>query len=339
MNIASGTYTGNGADDRPITGIGFTPVLVIIVRSTGIWSWRSATMAGDVSLDMSGGDVLTDRIQSLDSDGFTVGTSGDVNANLATYYYIAFAADTAILEYGSYTGDGIDGKLITTTLTPVFCLVQHGAGAGNTGVWRTSTIVGDNSFAINSALGYAADRIQTLAVGGFTVGGAATVNTLNETYYYFILAANSTQISVGSYVGDNNDNRDITTSPAIEPKLVWLKRHSTANNNTGAVRLPNPGGDSASKLGTGDLGDVIQAANTNGFEVGTDYTANGNDGGGAGVNTYFYLTIAGVSVPATIPALPTLPGGAFSFMPFSPYQRYKGIRMLTEALRNARLGP
>ena len=339
MQYASANYTGDGVDGTTIT-VGFQSELIIILKVTGgVWSWRSSAMSGDVSLRMDGTLTLTDRIQSITATGFTLGTSADVNTNGASYRYIAFGADSDILKVGTYTGDGLDGKIITTTLTPVFAFVQDGGGAvGDSGVFRNATQVGDLSFSIVSALGATANRIQTLDAGGFTVGTASTVNTLNGTYYYFAFAANTDQISQSSYIGNNADDRDITTSPAIQPVLVWIKRQSTANNNTACMRIESIAGDNVNKVTSGEQSNAIQAANTNGFQVGTDYVVNGNDGGGDSVNTYFYLTIAAPAA-STLPALPTLPAGSFSMPGFSPYKRYKSIREVVQAINHLSFGP
>jgi hypothetical protein len=78
----AGTYVGNGVDNRAITGLGFRPEVVIIRGSTtGVGAvLRSAAMVGDASKIIAIGQALvTDHIQSLDADGFTSGTSADVN--------------------------------------------------------------------------------------------------------------------------------------------------------------------------------------------------------------------------------------------------------------------
>src|SRR3972149_3655857 len=46
MQSAQGTYTGDGIDDRDITGVGFQPDLVIIKGGSNSAIWRSSTRAG-----------------------------------------------------------------------------------------------------------------------------------------------------------------------------------------------------------------------------------------------------------------------------------------------------
>ena len=342
MDIKTGSYTGNGVDDRLITGVGFTPVLLITINvTTGAWVWKSSSMAGDLSLAMVGSATVTNRIQALNSDGFELGTDTSVNGNGTSYHYIAFAADTAVLDVGSYTGNGIDDTNITAGLTPVIVYTQGGSGASAlSGNWRNSTMAGDLSFRIHTATAASANRIQSLGTNAFQVGTELEVNENTTTFYYFAFAANTAQVSVGSYVGNNTDNRDITTNPALLPSWVWNRRQATANQRGSIMKLTPHAGGVSNVINVGEQGDAIQALNTNGFQVGTDYYVNGDDGGGASVNTYFYFTIAGPATAATIPVLPTIPsGGGWAFLPYSAYQRYKGVRALTEALRNAKIGP
>ena len=72
-----GNGTGNGADNRAITGLGFTPDLVIIKARTDpqVGVIRTSTMVGDLSKELTGGTALVaNEIQSLDANGFTIGT-------------------------------------------------------------------------------------------------------------------------------------------------------------------------------------------------------------------------------------------------------------------------
>ena len=102
--IATGTYTGDGATSQAITGVGFRPKYVMIVAR--------ATTAGSIGLyettdtiidDHASGMTFyhssttqhwleTDRIISLDADGFTVddaGADADPNKSGQVYNYLA----------------------------------------------------------------------------------------------------------------------------------------------------------------------------------------------------------------------------------------------------------
>ena len=75
--------------------MGFQPDLVIIKSNTAqLAVMRTATMVGDASKELSAATAFqTNRIQSLDPGGFTVGTNAQVNSSGVTYYWVAFRDD------------------------------------------------------------------------------------------------------------------------------------------------------------------------------------------------------------------------------------------------------
>src|SRR3954447_20449763 len=82
IRVASGSYTGNGTDNRAITGVGFQPDVVMVKSddNSGVAEIRTSTMAGDATKPMTGNTALTaNLIQSLDSNGFTIGGGGGSN--------------------------------------------------------------------------------------------------------------------------------------------------------------------------------------------------------------------------------------------------------------------
>lgn len=91
--MATGTYTGNATDNRAITGVGFQPDVVVIKANSGakVPVFRTSVHSGDdSSLWATTLANTTDRIQSLDSDGFTVGANDDVNMSGRVITWWAF---------------------------------------------------------------------------------------------------------------------------------------------------------------------------------------------------------------------------------------------------------
>lgn len=95
--IYVGSYTGDAAATKAITGVGFTPKKVEIYRRVdspgATYSGRRAT--GDTATDLYGAGYKADHIVSLDADGFTVGDgTGDtmrLNVSGSTYTFIAWS--------------------------------------------------------------------------------------------------------------------------------------------------------------------------------------------------------------------------------------------------------
>lgn len=92
-----GHYLGNGVS-KSISGLGFEPEFLIIKNIDGAenrWvvvdNTRGATnylFADDTAVEATN----VNRVTSIDSDGFTVGSSGATNTNLENHVYMAFGA-------------------------------------------------------------------------------------------------------------------------------------------------------------------------------------------------------------------------------------------------------
>ena len=97
VRIKSGAYSGNGNDNRNITGIGFQPDAVFIYKyvsgvavqlalkienHTVDLTWRSGTSGLNPKVD-------SNLIQELKSDGFEIGSDAVVNENGSNYKYLA----------------------------------------------------------------------------------------------------------------------------------------------------------------------------------------------------------------------------------------------------------
>lgn len=91
IDVAS--YAGNNTDNRGIAAVGFQPEYVL-VRANDTATGRSAnarpaSLAGDSTLLFTATAAGTNRVQAIQSNGFQLGTSTDVNANGVTYHYLA----------------------------------------------------------------------------------------------------------------------------------------------------------------------------------------------------------------------------------------------------------
>ena len=147
----TGQFTGNGADSRNITGVGFKPEY-LFVRSSATQNGVHKTASMDTADDTLFFDAqasVADRVQALQSDGFQVGSDVDVNQNATTIYYIAWGRTLGEPQVvsGSYAGDGVDGKAISGVgFAPDLVIAKSTATvAPATGAFRTSLMLGDLS--------------------------------------------------------------------------------------------------------------------------------------------------------------------------------------------------
>jgi len=106
-------YTGNGANARGITGVGFKPDFVWNKGRDDTWQHiltdivRGATK--NLYTDSDSAEVTdSTRLQSFDSDGFTVGTNNQINNNTDTYVAWNWLAG------GSQGSSNTDGSINTT---------------------------------------------------------------------------------------------------------------------------------------------------------------------------------------------------------------------------------
>jgi hypothetical protein len=276
--VASGSYTGDGQDDRAIGGAGFQPDIVIVSCDCGRSSIiRTSTMSGDASkVFTNNGALQPDRIQSLDADGFTVGRNNQVNRNGDTYYWVAIQAGSDI-SLGTYVGDGNDDRSISGIgFRPEWVIT---IGDGQQAWFRPDGASGDLSYKINNP-GGAVNRIQDFTSDGFQIGSHNNVNDAGVTFHYIAFNASSS-IEVGSYTGDGSDDRPIT-GLGIRPDFVWVKSDSGSD----AVWRPDSlSGDATLAWDSGASPDRIQDLFNDGFEVGTDAGVN------AAATTYYYLAI------------------------------------------------
>ncbi len=275
MQVAVGTYTGDGNDSRGITGVGFQPDLVIVkcTNASRHPVWRSSAMAGDSSAYLASATAnVSDRIESLDGDGFTVGTANEVNADGSTYHWWAFRDDgQGDFAVGSYIGNSTDDRSITGVgFQPDVVVVKGDRTAA--AWWRPSSLAGDLSLSF-AAQGAYANLIQALEADGFQVGTQVEVNYSGTSYYWFAFKAVAGICQLGSYTGDSSDNRSLE-GLGFQPDLVWLKRQDAGNSR---ARPRTLAGDSTTYLLAGTTSaNVIQALESDGFQVGSDPDANNN---------------------------------------------------------------
>lgn len=183
-NVAVGTYTGNGSDNRNLDVTGFQPDWLITMADGDEDMFRPALVAGDASFRMDGSSSSSNRIQAIRPAGFQVGSHDAVNKSGDDYYWIAFDVTSKVVT-GSYTGNGADNRNITGLgITPSFEWIKRSSATES--VWRNDAVSGDRTlyWGTNNPV---SNRIQSLIADGFQVGTNSEVNNNGSTYYYLAL--------------------------------------------------------------------------------------------------------------------------------------------------------
>lgn len=282
-----------------ITGIGFQPDVVIIKvdysdpvdSDLSAAVMRTSSMTGDNSKPLKGGQALTSNlIQSLDSDGFTIGD--DLRVNGATtcggpcsYYWVAFRGN-ANVKLGPYTGNGGLSQDITSgfTFSPEYVIVMPG---GNEQATNRTNLFGVNSQPFNPG-GPELNSIIALLTNGFTVGDTY-VNSSGVTYYYVAWNQVAGKVSVSSYVGNGADNRSIT-GIGFQPQFVIVQ--SPNESYEPFQRTASMVGDASVSFRDALSANRIQALEADGFQVGNYTAVNKSPGACTGGANCDYVYVA-----------------------------------------------
>lgn len=294
-NFTEGTYSGDGLDNRNITGLGFTPSFVLVKNSTSTTTNNRRSVMSTVQHlgDSSSyvGDAVADgtnAIQSLSSGSFQVGTGVNVNASGNTMYWFAFGGDPGpssasgdfLMDTGTYTGTGVSQSITGISFAPDLVMIKAGDAATYT-VFRTRMMYGDNTAYLANAVANFAGGITALNSNGFTVGTDTSVNGSGTTYewqafgnaYNPYTNSGASNFAIGAFYGNGADNRNINVIP-FQPDMVTLKRNGAS---IGMFRLSSYAGDLTSFFGaSAETSNCIQALNTTGFQVGSNAVSNSN---------------------------------------------------------------
>lgn len=290
--INSGYYVGKGVA-QSITGVGFKPDLVIIKADTvtgrAVWCSSAMSSGSTAYFEYAVPNETGGFINSLDSDGFSVGTNAAVNSANVRYVWIAFGGSGGSdFKVGSYEGNGNDDYNITGIgFQPDLVWVKR--NGNSLGVWYSSSMPSDNSQYF-SATAPAANLIQALLTNGFQVGSDPTVNASGNTYFYVAFKAGA-NMAVGNYSGDGTDNRSITIASGFKPDFMFIKQ--SAATNPACLRSNQSYGDESQNFtAAANVTDRIQSFEANGFQVGANAQVN------ASGSTYYYAAFKGIPAPS-----------------------------------------
>jgi len=297
MAVRTGSYTGDGLDNKQITGLAFKPDIVIIkgnVAQDPVCTTSSMPAYSAKALGSTAGALAANAIKTLGTDGFTLGTDARVNTNGSVYYWVAFEAGAGELKVGSYQGNGAARSITGVGFQPDWVVVM--SSAANYSRHRSLSMTNTAFF---NAAANAGTGITALGTDGFSVDTDATVNTNGTTYHYFAFKTVPGKMNVSSYIGNApTDNRNIT-GVGFQPEYVLVKTSSAAQMSV--ARPASLAGDSSLNFGTlANESDHIQALVADGFQVGTSARVNTN------LATYHWVAFGpSASIGTEQPAGPT----------------------------------
>ncbi|HXS15023.1 MAG TPA: hypothetical protein VN711_02755, partial [Candidatus Saccharimonadales bacterium] len=225
-----GAYTGNGNTTQSITSVGFKPDVVWTKQSTAVAAnFRTSSMPTNygqyfaaTTQDTSGALFTT-----LDSSGFTVGSTN--NASAGVYYYVAFKNASGAMKVGSFTGNGTSQSITGLGFSPDFVFTKNAnATTAVSAVYNARESYGDNSSYFTTTANLTG-AVTSLDGDGFSVGSNSTTNGSGNTIYYVAFAGDAApssgtgtfKMESGTYTG-TGDNIEIT-SLGFSPDLIIIK--------------------------------------------------------------------------------------------------------------------
>lgn len=270
MRVATGTYTGDGADNRQITGVGFTPDFVLVrgnsTNNTFAWA---RTFRGDAAKILSSSNAfLTDRIQGGLPDGFVIGSSTNLNNSGTAYYYLALQQDPRDCKVLTWIGDGTNNRqILGAGFQPDVVLVM--AEGSGTPFWAFSSMAAGETFDGTAAAFATGNDLQFLT-DGFRLDHNGH-NVAGLKYHALCLKATSGLCAVFTYTGNGVDDRSVG-SVGFTPDFALVKGDNTSR---AVLRFEDhPAGDSV-EIGTvANAANKIQAFVSGGIQIGTDATVN-----------------------------------------------------------------
>lgn len=315
----TGTYTGNGADGRNITGLGFNPELVIIKGGANAAVFRVKQVSGDKTLKLgASGAAAANQIQRLMKDGFQVGTDAAVNAAATVYYWVAFGSNGSqeYFKTGRYQGNGADDrKLLRPGLSFKPDILAIRGDTATDSIFRTSSFSGDDS-GYFAGIANAANLIQALFKGGFEVGSNAGVNTNNGLEYFAAWKILEGVINVGTYSGDGASGRAITVG--FKPGLFIVKQGNSTNQ--GRMVTKDSGANNTLRIGAAAAaaGEILSVTET-GVTVSADASVN------AAGSTYYWMAFKDGSFNMPITRKPTTTTEDLFVIGYYPKYRYSAL--------------
>jgi hypothetical protein len=251
-------WTGNGPSSQNITGLNFQPDLVWVknrssTRKHNAYDSVRGTSKRLVPDDSAAEDTVA-GVTAFNSNGFTVGDEGDVNANTLTFVgwtWKAGGSSTTVNTSGSissnvsvnatagfsivsYTGNSTSGATIGHGLsaTPKFVMIkgrsnayawigQH-ASLGNTGAIFWST---NDAFTVNSVYWNNTSANSSVV----TLGNTVSVNESGQTFVAYCWAEVEGFSRFGSYTGNGSTDGPFQYT-GFEPRFIMIKRTNASGS-------------------------------------------------------------------------------------------------------------
>ena len=330
------TYTGTGSNTQQVTNGGNSDLqpdwLWVKNRSNaiahGLWD-SSRGASARINLDNQPEESQS-NVASFDSDGFTMGATGDIiGTNTHTYVAWQWKANggTTTTNDASATGVGTIDSVYQANTTAGFSIVTHtGTGANGTiahGLGVAPSVIllkcrsndGSSWMMFHTGLG---NNAKTLALEEadavvtesspyysfnntaptstvFSVGAGNTTNGSSRTFVTYCFAEIKGYSKFGAYTG-NGDNDGTFQFTGFQPSWLMIKRTDSSTNGNWWIHDTKR---DVFNVGSRTIKADTSAAEVNSSDQYVDLFSNGfklrngNNSQNGNTNSYVYMAFAG----------------------------------------------
>lgn len=246
-------WTGNGPSSQNITGLNFQPDLVWVKNRSSTRKHNAYDSVRGTSKRLVPDDVAVEDtvagVTAFNSNGFTVGDEGDVNASTLTFVGWTWKAGgastvntsgtissnvsvntTAGFSVVTYTGNGSNNATIGHGLgaTPAMIFIKR-RDSGSTASWpvwhktytlNTQYLLLDTNIALTTYSTYWGTHSSSVISLGTAVGED---NTNGGTYVAYCWSEVEGYSKFGSYTGNGSTDGAFAYT-GFKPKFVMIKR-------------------------------------------------------------------------------------------------------------------
>jgi hypothetical protein len=240
-------YTGTGINSTVGHGLGATPKIVIIKKTSTTDNWQvsisniTGVQGQRVFFNLNQGISTDVNRETAFPSSTLLSVGGQDCAGSTDYIAYCFAEKTGYSKFGTYTGNGSDnGPIINTGFEPAFVMIKRTDSADN---WSIT----DNKRTTSNPrdLGLFPNLSSQELQGGYTVNylsngfqiatSGAGVNVNGGTFLYIAFAADPStapvladSFNVSLWTGDGSTNR-LIQGLGFQPSFVWLKSRSSSS--------------------------------------------------------------------------------------------------------------
>lgn len=181
------------------------------------------------------GNVST-AVTAFNSDGFTIGTNGNINTNNNSYVSWSFRKAAKFFDVVTYVGDGTSSKTIAHNLGQQvgMVIVKRTDAIGTWYVYHTALGNGNYLVLNNTSVSSVSSSMwasTSPTTTNFTVGDVGATNVSSATYIAYLFAHNSATdglIQCGSFTTDASGNASVTLG--YEPQYILCKNTTSSEN-------------------------------------------------------------------------------------------------------------